>query len=172
MLKAKVVQADLKDASPQEMDIQQKKEEILLNDEIYSLDLIEMKKGSFHVIRNNRSYLVEILKVDLENKTYQVQVNKNIFEVSLKSPVDVLLNQLGMETQSNQVGEVKAPMPGLILDIKISPDQSVKKGDPLLILEAMKMENVIKSPVDGQIKSIKVKKGDNVEKNAVLVDFA
>jgi biotin carboxyl carrier protein len=62
-------------------------------------------------------------------------------------------------------------MPGLIVDIKVEAGQEVKKGDPILILEAMKMENIIKSPGDGVVKAIKVNPRDNVEKNQVLIQF-
>jgi biotin carboxyl carrier protein len=59
----------------------------------------------------------------------------------------------------------------LIIDMKVQPGDTVKVGDPLLILEAMKMENMLKSPGDGVVKSVKVKKGDTVEKNQVLIEF-
>ena len=62
-------------------------------------------------------------------------------------------------------------MPGLILEINIEEGQEVKENDPLLILEAMKMENVINSPRDGVIKSIAVSQGNTVEKNALLIEF-
>jgi biotin carboxyl carrier protein len=62
-------------------------------------------------------------------------------------------------------------MPGLILDIYVQEKQQVQKGDVLLILEAMKMENAIKSAADGVIKSIKVSKRQSVEKNQLLLEF-
>jgi biotin carboxyl carrier protein len=62
-------------------------------------------------------------------------------------------------------------MPGLILQIQTSVGAAVKKGEVLVILEAMKMENAIKSPVDGTIKAIPVTGGKSVEKNQVLVQF-
>ena len=70
-----------------------------------------------------------------------------------------------------KLNEIKAPMPGLILDIKVEVGQEVKKGDPILILEAMKMENILKSPGDGIVKAIKVKVKDNVEKGQLLLEF-
>jgi biotin carboxyl carrier protein len=73
--------------------------------------------------------------------------------------------------QNNSAKEIKAPMPGLIFDIKVKEGDEVKKGDPVLILEAMKMENILKSPGDGTVKKIKIKKGESVEKNQVLIQF-
>ena len=70
------------------------------------------------------------------------------------------------------VNDLKAPMPGLIVDIKVQVGNAVKKGDIVLILEAMKMENVLKSAGDGTVKAIKVTPKQNVEKNQVLIEFA
>jgi biotin carboxyl carrier protein len=62
-------------------------------------------------------------------------------------------------------------MPGLIIDLKVKVGDKVKTGDALLILEAMKMENILKSPGDGTVKNVTVKKGDSVEKGHILVEF-
>jgi biotin carboxyl carrier protein len=70
-----------------------------------------------------------------------------------------------------KVNTVKAPMPGLIIDLRVKAGDTVKEGDPLLVLEAMKMENIIKAHGDGTVKQVKIKKGDSVEKNQVLIDF-
>jgi biotin carboxyl carrier protein len=79
---------------------------------------------------------------------------------------------MGMSSATaNKVNNIKAPMPGLIINLKVAEGDTVKAGDQLLILEAMKMENILKSPGDGVIKKIKVKKGDSVEKNQVLIEF-
>ena len=72
---------------------------------------------------------------------------------------------------AQKVNDVKAPMPGLILEIKVQPGQEVKKGDPIMILEAMKMENILKSPGDGIVREIKVVEKQNVEKNQILILF-
>ena len=64
---------------------------------------------------------------------------------------------------------VTAPMPGNILDIKVTQGQMVAAGQTLVILEAMKMENEIQAPVDGTVASINVSKGSSVESGAVLV---
>jgi biotin carboxyl carrier protein len=62
-------------------------------------------------------------------------------------------------------------MPGLIRTIVVAEGQEVKKGDVILILEAMKMENALKSPADLVVKSIKVQQGQAVEKNQLLIEF-
>jgi biotin carboxyl carrier protein len=70
-----------------------------------------------------------------------------------------------------KVNDVKAPMPGMVFNVLVSEGQDIKKGDPLIVLEAMKMENVLKSPTDGTVKKIAVTKGVAVEKNQVLIQF-
>ena len=86
--------------------------------------------------------------------------------------MEKLLKDLGMASQLTKKLEVlKAPMPGLIHKISVSAGDTVQKGEPLLILEAMKMENLIKSPGDGTIKEVVAAVGNSVEKNAVLIRF-
>ncbi|WP_312426766.1 biotin/lipoyl-containing protein [Lacrimispora sp.] len=64
--------------------------------------------------------------------------------------------------------KVAAPMPGKILGLKVSPGQAVKRGDVLVLLEAMKMENEIVAPSDGTVASVNVAIGDSVEAGATL----
>jgi biotin carboxyl carrier protein len=92
--------------------------------------------------------------------------------VQLKDRFDQLLEQMGMSgAASAKINDIKAPMPGLIVGVSVQPGDVVKKGDAVLILEAMKMENLIKSPGEGTIRAIRVAKGDRVEKNQVLIEF-
>ena len=74
-------------------------------------------------------------------------------------------------SSENATNEVKAPMPGIILEMKAQPGDKVNKGDTLLILEAMKMENAILSPKDGVVKSVWSETGDTVDKNKLLVEL-
>jgi biotin carboxyl carrier protein len=78
---------------------------------------------------------------------------------------------MGDALSSVKTESLKAPMPGLILKIEIEVGQSIKKGDGLIIIEAMKMENELKAHTSGIVKEIKVKSGQPVEKNQVLVIF-
>ena len=112
------------------------------------------------------------MELNREEKTCILKVNNLEITVAIEDQYDALLKQLGMDNMNNQkVNEVKAPMPGLVLNILVEPGQVIAKGDGLFVLEAMKMENIIKSPVDTVVKSIEVEKGVAVVKNQVLVRF-
>ncbi len=142
-----------------------------INETPFSLDIKKTDQG-WSVMYNDKSYVVDALYVDKETKMVTLEVNGVRYEVNTKDKYDVLLDQLGMSSAgTGKVGDVKAPMPGLVLDIKVSEGDSVSKDQPLLVLEAMKMENVIKSPTEGVVKSISVKPTQAVEKNQLLITF-
>lgn len=135
-------------------------------------DLQKLNATNFNILHQNQSYNVEVLGYEGENKNLVLLVNGERFELQAKTALDILLQKMGMDkTNITQVKDIKAPMPGLIREIKIQIGQNVQKGDALLILEAMKMENILKSPSEGIIKNIKVKQGENVEKNQLLIGF-
>lgn len=143
-----------------------------INGDAFDWDLVRLDNNSFHIIQNNKSYNVDIIKADLEAKTLSIRVNGNRYEVSVKDRFDLLLEKMGMDDlAADKVEDIKAPMPGLVLDIPVTAGQAVTKGQAVIVLEAMKMENVLKSPCDGTIKAIKVEKGKPVEKGQVLVVF-
>jgi biotin carboxyl carrier protein len=145
---------------------------LLLNQVPFEADVIQIRENQFHIIHQNKSYEAEVVRTDSAGKTFTFKINGKIIRVAMRNEFDQLLEKMGISNGSaGQVKDLKAPMPGLILTISVSEGQEVKKGDPLLILEAMKMENVIKSPADGAVKGIKVKKGDSVDKNQVLILF-
>lgn len=153
-------------------DIRTKDEDFLVNDQRFTWDLAEIDKNYFHIIHDGKSFRAEIIKIDPAEKKVVIKVNNHLHEVIVKDAMDLLLEKLGMSNSTGgKVNNVKAPMPGLIIDLRIREGEEVKQNDPLIVLEAMKMENLIKSPGDGIVKSIKVKKGDSVEKNQVLIEF-
>ena len=143
-----------------------------VNGKDFSWDMIEVKKNMFHILSGNKSFTAEIVKADLTTKTFTILVNGHKYNIDVKDKFDALLHEMGMDKLAQTgVQEVKAPMPGMVLNINVSAGSEVKKGDPLLVLEAMKMENIIKSPRDGKIKTVKAVKGTAVEKNQALVVF-
>jgi len=137
-----------------------------------AFDLLEIKQNSFHIIKDNKSYTAEVVSHNPVEKTFVIKVNQTIYNISVKDKYDELLHQLGLDKALiNKLSNIKAPMPGLVLNILVGEGADVKKGDALLVLEAMKMENILKSPADGIVKKVSVKKGMAVEKNQVLIEF-
>ena len=135
-------------------------------------DIIQIKEGVFHIIKDQKSYSADLIKINFEEKTFIIRVNGNKYTVQLKDKYDQLLEQMGMtNVASKKAKEVKAPMPGLVIDIKVKEGDEVKEGDSLVVLQAMKMENILKSPTNGIIKKINIKKDIAVEKNQVLILF-
>ena len=146
--------------------------ETRVNQQAISWDLKWMGDRKIHLIQGARSVEAELLAVDLEAKTLQIRLGHKTTTLQLKDRFDLLLEKMGMNAPgSGSLKEIKAPMPGLILDLKVAPGDLVKKGDVVLILEAMKMENSIKSPGDGVVKEVKVSLKQSVEKNQVLIQF-
>lgn len=135
-------------------------------------DLRVISENQYHLLMNYKGYRIEVVEKDEQTKTALINVNGKTYRVNLMNEKDRLLENLGFETNSTTtVKDLKAPMPGLVLDILVAVGQKVKKGDELLILEAMKMENLIKSPSDLIVKSVEVKKGDKIEKSQTLLYF-
>ncbi len=140
--------------------------------EPWDWDLVSIDNSQFHLISDHGSYHILIDEYDSESKQVQIKLNGNPFLAQVKDRYDILLEKLGMNQANNQSHqEIKAPMPGKILEIKVKVGQEVKKGDQLIVLEAMKMENIIKAAGDGVVQNIFVESGINVEKNQVLIQF-
>ena len=140
-------------------------------DAISNLDAVSTK-GKYHILKNHSSYKAEVLNSEFNNKTYLVKVNSNSYNVKIADKLDQLISKMGFAIgTSKQIDSIKAPMPGLILDVMVKEGEEVKEDDALLILEAMKMENVITSPRDGVIKSVNISKGNAIDKGHLLIEF-
>ncbi len=117
-------------------------------------------------------------------KKYRVNVNGSLYEIEIeemdasaakRAPAAAPAPAPAAKPAAAPVGagtKVNAPMPGTILDVKVQAGQSVKRGQVLVILEAMKMENEIQAPCDGKITGVNVRKGDSVETAALLCTIA
>lgn len=144
----------------------------LSKDTISSLDLIKTGENSYHLLKNGISYHLKILDSDFKRGAYALSVNGTEFETSIQAPLDELIQKMGFAVNAGKnIDSISAPMPGLILDILVEEGQEVNEEDQLLILEAMKMENIITSPRSGVIKTVSVSKGEAVDKKQLLIEF-
>ena len=147
--------------------------QIVINGLPFHGDILKINSRSFHILYNNKSFNAELIDFDKEQKTCYVKVGNTIYSMQITDQFDELLHQLGMDNLNTAtISEIKAPMPGLVLRILASEGEEVQKGGNLLVLEAMKMENIIKAPADVIIKAVKVNPGDKVEKNQVMMIFS
>ncbi len=146
---------------------------IQVNGAAIAWDLRPLPDGSFSVLANGRSYNAVVEEVDRTAKQMKLKVNGHPYRVVIREPIDQLLEKMGLNfATTKKLAAIKAPMPGLVLKIMVEEGQEVKKGDPVLVLEAMKMENVFKAPADAIVKAIKAVPGAAVEKGAVLIELA
>ena len=143
-----------------------------INNTKFFLDIIKNGQNSYHILYNNKSFKVNILSVDSEEKTVLLKINNTSYTVKLTEEIDLLLKKMGIKNKTKQLKkELKAPMPGLIVNIPVKKGDKIKHGETLLVLEAMKMENNLKAVHDVIIKDIPAEKGNSVEKNEVLIVF-
>lgn len=152
--------------------IQHKEEGLYVDDALLSLDVARVSEGTYSLIYQGKSFTGEIIRMDARRRLMIVRINGRSYEVKIKDRFELLLEKLGIS--ANDVSHhnvVRAPMPGLIVDMKVKEGDVVEARDPLLVLEAMKMENVLRAPGPGVVKAIHVTKGDSVEKNQILVEF-
>ena len=144
----------------------------LTESDVQNLDLTSTGDSEFHILQNNQSYKVKAIHTDFNNKTMTLEVNGNKYDLKIEDEYDQLVKKMGLSSGGSQkIKNIKAPMPGLILDILVEAGQAVEKGSQLLILEAMKMENVLKAEGEGIVKSIEVTKGAAVDKGQIIIEM-
>ena len=141
-------------------------------EEIDKADFIKKNPTEFNLIRNNRSVNAKLLESDITGKEVKIEVDGETFELVIKDELDQMLDSMGFSTVSSKhIKEIKAPMPGLVLEVAVKEGQEVEEGEKILILEAMKMENSIMIHTNARIKRIAVSAGQAVDKGQVLVEL-
>lgn len=144
----------------------------LSQEDLRNLDILQEKKSHYHLLVQDKSYHAKVISSDLNERTYDIEINGKKFNIKIQTPLDTLIEDMGLTIKSEKnIDELRAPMPGLIININVNEGDEVKENEPLIILEAMKMENVMLSPRNGKIKLISVEKGQTVDKNELLIEF-
>lgn len=140
--------------------------------EIEALDSQKLLKSLSHILQDGKSFTAEMTTSDFINKNYTVKINSTAYGVHISNALDQRIKEMGLTAKvSKAVNDIKAPMPGLILEVNVVEGQEVKQGDYLLVLEAMKMENTLTAPRDGVVKKLPIKQGQTVDKNQLLVEM-
>jgi biotin carboxyl carrier protein len=140
----------------------------------YAFDLVRSSQKSFSLLLDDSVF--EILSFNSiqngEDKSFQMRVNGGLYNVIIEDHRSLVRkNLLCAQPQLTSVQEIKAPMPGKVVRIEVKEREAVKQGMGLLVLEAMKMENEIKSTVAGSVEKIFVDAGTIVEKGEVLLSI-
>jgi biotin carboxyl carrier protein len=153
-------------------DVSYKNQRFTINEKEIITDIQLQANGSYNLLMNHKSYNIQVEKVDKNQKEMVINVNQSRYTVAIKEDIDLLLEKMGINLNANQkAAPLKAPMPGMVLKVLVTEGQDVQKGDSLLILEAMKMENVLKASSNGKIKAIKAIEQTAVEKGAILIEM-
>ena len=136
------------------------------------VDFLRVSDNEYHLIIDSTNYSVFVEKLDPEAQTAELRINGQYLTLRGRGQYESLLESLGMDSiAASKAKDLKAPMPGLVVSVLVENGQEVNPGDSLLILEAMKMENVIKADAPGKVDTVLVNAKDSVEKGEVLISF-
>ena len=141
-------------------------------EQIDAVDIVKKSPSEFNLIKDHRSVNARLIEADNDARKLTIAVGGENFAIEIKDELDQMLDKMGFSTVANkQIKEIKAPMPGLVLEIAVTEGQEVKEGDRILILVAMKMENSIVIHTNAKIKRIAVTAGQAVDKGQLLVEL-
>ena len=154
------------------MDIEFRPEGILLDGVQAEYNIHTLPGRRFHILYKGRSYTAELTSGGGIQNRMTIRLRGREYTVTLKDQSQILMESLGFRSHSRATTQsITAPMPGLIVEVLVGKGQEIREGDPVVLLQAMKMENLIRSPADGTVRALAVKKGQNVEKGDCLLQF-
>lgn len=142
------------------------------DEELGELDISRLGPGQYHLIYQNLSLKGEIMNLSEGEKELELRVGDGTYSCGIVTELEQLIS--GLNLSRSDAGKdrfLKAPMAGLILDVHVQPGQPVAKGDKLVTLEAMKMENIIRAQADSEVDAVAVKAGMKVDKGNVLLSL-
>ena len=144
----------------------------LSQDAISKMEIVKINIEDNTVILRigNNKYHCKLLKKYPEENSYFIKVNGTLIELEKKDHYSDIISKISKYTNSDQkINKLVSPMPGLILEIQTKAGKKVKKDEPLIILEAMKMETVIYADQPGIVERLCVKAGENIEAQQLLL---
>ena len=143
--------------------------EVICNDESIEIDCQPLSDDSYSLILDGKSHFLSILT---HPQGYEITIDQHTNIVTIKNEQQLLLKKFGISSSDKiQNGKIIAEIPGMISQIFTSVGKTVNKGDKLFILEAMKMENEIDSPLTGTVKNISIESGIAVEKGTLIMEI-
>jgi acetyl/propionyl-CoA carboxylase alpha subunit len=140
--------------------------------ELSKLLITQVSPELIQINYKNKNYEFRIESIAMDKNEVELKHLKRKLTIRIEDHLQQIIQSLGYNSlKSKHTDSLLAPMPGLVIEVVAKAGDEVKKGDHLISLEAMKMENILKAAHDGIIKEVKVKKSDKVEKNQVLLLF-
>lgn len=140
--------------------------------DLLSCEVRYINDSKVQVILNHKIYLIHLEEVSPDLLHYRLRLGHERIGADLIRNIDRLVQNMGLsQSLASWVEDLKAPMPGLVKKILVGEQEHVQAGQNLLLLEAMKMENIIKSPQSGKIKRIAVQERQTVDKGQLLITF-
>lgn len=134
------------------------------------IKLHEDPNGFSYIVWKNKKYMLDV--IEKSQNRYTVMINGVWHSFTVETPISLKRRRyLEKQIDPSASLSIEAPMPGKIVDIMVEEGSEVKEGEPIIILEAMKMQNEISSHVSGVVKSVSVKKNDSVMKDDVLIEI-
>lgn len=145
----------------------------ITREDLENADIIRVSEDSIHLLESHQSHLIQVLKADYASKEFLLRINGRDISVKLRDEVESRIHVMGFDVSRNHVklNLISSPMPGMVLKILVHEGETVKEGQPVIVLEAMKMENVLSAPLDGVVSKITVIETQNVDKNQLLVEI-
>ena len=144
----------------------------ITKDMVSKLDLIYLENGIYSLLHQHKNYSIEVINCDVANRYIELLINGHYSKIYLKYRTNMVIEEMGMDQNTLQKEKnLLSPMPGKVLEISVKNGDFVNKGEPLLVLEAMKMENILKANSDQIIGEVMVSLGDSVIKNQLLISF-
>jgi biotin carboxyl carrier protein len=143
-------------------------------EDLHSADIVRISEDTMQMILGQKNYLVQILHSDYASKKFLLRINGKEISVKLRDDVEARVHAMGFDLNRNHIKlkQITSPMPGLVLKVLVQEGESIHEGGPVIILEAMKMENVLNAPADGIVARLHVREKQNVEKNQLLVELS
>lgn len=146
--------------------------EVLFDSREHGLEIYQQDNNEIYFRKAGKNFHAKLVNLNRYEKTMSVLMNGSYYHLDISDSVDLMIEEMGLELDASQnIKEIIAPMPGQVLEVLVKPGQEVEEGDGLLVLVAMKMENLIKSPIGGVISSIGIQAEEIVEKGQVLINF-
>ncbi len=142
---------------------------IRVDDRTYNIDAVMSENGFCSIIHQGRSYNAEAVRHS-EGK-YSITTHFRYFDIELSNARKKYLRNGPVESESEVQESILSPMPGKVLKILVSEDEEVSQGDPLIVLEAMKMQSTYTAAQHAMVEKIHVKTGDSVARDQVLITF-